>query len=100
VIPLSWYLYLAAALFSIGIYGVMTRRNAIGALLSVEAMANAVNVNLLALGRYYGGSNGQLFAVFVMALTVAEVVVGLALVILMYRSHKHISIDEARELRH
>jgi len=100
MIPLSWYLYLAAALFCTGLFGVMSHRNAIGVLLSVEAMANAVNVNMLAIGRYFGGSNGQLFAVFVMALTVAEVVVGLALVILMYRSHQHICVDEARELRH
>ena len=97
---LAAYLYLAAFLFSVGVYGVLTRRNAIGVLLSVEAMANAVNINMVAFSHYYGGVDQQLFAVFVMAITVAEVVVGLALVILLYRAVHHIAVDEVNELKH
>ncbi|HEY5958652.1 MAG TPA: NADH-quinone oxidoreductase subunit NuoK [Polyangiaceae bacterium] len=94
------YLLLGAALFCIGVYGAMTRRSAIGVLLSVEVMANAVNVNLASFARYSGNIHTQLFAVFIMALTVAEVAVGLALVILLYRVMSHTNIDEARHLRH
>lgn len=97
---LSAFLYAGALLFCIGGYGVMTRKNAIGILLSVEAMANAVNINLVAFSRYSGEAVGQVFAVFVMAITVAEVVVGLALVILLYRATGSSAVDEVRQLRH
>jgi NADH-quinone oxidoreductase subunit K len=97
---ISAYLLLGAALFCIGVYGALTRRTAIGVLLSIELMANAVNVNFVSFARYSGSVSTQLFAVFVMALTVAEVVVGLALVILLYRALSHTTIDEARRLRH
>lgn len=96
---LSAYLLFGAALFCIGIYGAMTRRTAIGVLLSIELMANAVNVNFVSFARYSGSAHTQLFAVFVMALTVAEVAVGLALVILLYRAVSHTNIDEVRRLR-
>ena len=96
---LSAYLLFGAALFCIGIYGAMTRRTAIGVLLSIELMANAVNVNFVSFARYSGSTHTQLFAVFVMALTVAEVAVGLALVILLYRAVSHTNIDEVRRLR-
>jgi len=94
------YLLFGAALFCIGIYGALTRRTAIGILLSIEIMANAVNVNFATFARYSGSAHTQLFAVFVMALTVAEVAVGLALVILLYRAVSHTNIDEVRSLRH
>jgi len=97
--PLSPYLLLTAALFAIGIYGLLTRRNVVGMLLSVELMANAVNINLVAFSRYHGGTTGQVFAVFAIALTVAEVVVGLALVILLYRAQKDIAVDTATALK-
>jgi NADH:ubiquinone oxidoreductase subunit K len=100
VIGLEAYLLLSAALFSLGIYGVLSRRNAVGLLLSVELMANAVNINLVAFSRYHGGAVGQVFALFAIALTVAEVVVGLALVILLYRSKKDVAVDAARALEH
>jgi NADH:ubiquinone oxidoreductase subunit K len=93
------FLLLSAALFSVGIYGLLSHRNAIGLLLSVELMANAVNINLVAFARFSTGYLGQVFAIFVVALTVAEVVVGLALVILLYRSKKDVLVDEARELQ-
>ncbi len=97
--PLSPVLLLSAALFSIGIYGLLSRRNAVGMLLSVELMANAVNINLVAFARYLGGPVGQVFAIFAIALTVAEVVVGLALVILLYRDQKDVAVDTASALK-
>jgi NADH-quinone oxidoreductase subunit K len=91
-------LLLAALLFAIGVFGLLTRRNAIGILLSVELMANAVNINLVAFSRVHGGATGQVFALFAIALTVAEVAIGLALVILMARQRKTIDVGEARDL--
>ncbi len=91
-------LLLAALLFAIGVFGLLTRRNAIGVLLSIELMANAVNINLVAFSRVHGGAAGQVFALFAIALTVAEVSIGLALVILMARQRRTIDIGEARDL--
>ncbi|MCA9560293.1 MAG: NADH-quinone oxidoreductase subunit NuoK [Myxococcales bacterium] len=96
---LSAWLVLGAGLFCIGVYGILTRRNAIGLLASVEVMANAVNLLLVAFGRYHGTGDGQVFALFTTALTVTEAAVGLALVILLYRSRKGILVDSAAELR-
>lgn len=96
MIPLSWYLILAAALFCIGFYGVLARRNAVAILMSVELMLNAVNINLIAFWRYLNYDNiaGQAFAVIVFAVAAAEVAVGLALVISLYRNRKTVSVDE------
>ena len=96
---LRFYLSVAAILFCMGVYGVITRRNAIGILLSVELMANAVNINLVAFGHYIEGASGQVFALFAIALTVAEVVVGLAIVVLLFRSRKDILVELASEMR-
>jgi NADH-quinone oxidoreductase subunit K len=90
---------MTAALFCTGIYGVLTRRNAIALLLSAELMANAVNINLVAFANTASDVTGQVFAVFTVALTVAEVVVGLAIVILLFRWRREVSIDSASELR-
>lgn len=100
MMALQPYLLLSAALFAVGIYGLLSRQNAVGMLLSVELMANAVNINLVAFSRYHGGALGQVFAVFAIALTVAEVVVGLALVILLYRSRKDVDVSAASALKH
>ncbi|MCS7010233.1 MAG: NADH-quinone oxidoreductase subunit NuoK [Anaerolineales bacterium] len=95
-IPLSWYLLLAAALFSIGLYGVLARKNAIAILLGIELMLNAVNMNLVAFWRYLDPAQmaGQAFAVIVFAVAAAEVAVGLALVISVYRRRKTVVADE------
>ena len=95
-IPLSWYLILAAALFCIGLYGVLSRKNAIAILLGIELMLNAVNVNLVAFWRYLDPSQmaGQVFAVIVLAVAAAEVAVGLALIISVYRRRKTVVADE------
>jgi NADH-quinone oxidoreductase subunit K len=96
MIPLSWYLLLAAGLFSIGLFGVLARRNAIAILLGIELMLNAVNINLVAFWRYGSVTNmaGQVFAIIVFAVAAAEVAVGLALIISVYRSRNTIIADE------
>ena len=96
MIPLSWYLILSAALFSIGLFGVLARRNAIAILLGVELMLNAVNINLVAFWRYLNPLKmaGQVFAIIVFAVAAAEVAVGLALVISVYRNRKTVVADE------
>ena len=95
-VPLSWYLILSAALFSIGLFGVLARRNAIAILLGVELMLNAVNINLVAFWRYLDPiqMTGQVFAIIVFAVAAAEVAVGLALVISVYRNRKTVVADE------
>ena len=95
-IPLSWYLILAAALFCIGLFGVLSRKNAIAILLGVEIMLNAVNINLVAFWRYLDPAQmtGQVFAVIVFAVAAAEVAVGLALIISVYRRRKTVIADE------
>ena len=95
-IPLSWYLILAAALFCIGLFGVLSRRNAIAILLGIELMLNAVNINLVAFWRYSDPArmSGQVFAVIVFAVAAAEVAVGLALIISVYRRRKTVVADD------
>jgi NADH-quinone oxidoreductase subunit K len=96
VIPLSWYLFFAAALFSIGLYGVLARKNAIAILMGIELMLNSVNVNLVAFWRYRAPEliAGQVWAIMVFAVAAAEVAVGLALFISIYRQRKTIEADE------
>jgi NADH-quinone oxidoreductase subunit K len=94
---LHWLL-LSAALFCTGLFGLLSRRHAVGLLLSVELMANAVNLNLVAFGFFRGDLTGQVIALFGIALTVAEVVVGLSLVIQLHRHQKSVDVDSAREL--
>jgi NADH-quinone oxidoreductase subunit K len=96
MIPLSWYLILAAGLFSIGLYGVLARKNIVAILMGIELMLNAININLVAFWRYMNpdGIRGQAFAVMVFAVAAAEVAVGLALVISIYRRRKTVSADE------
>lgn len=100
-IPLAWYLTLGAALFSIGLFGCLTRRNAIGILMGVELMLNAVNVNLVAFWRYITPDNlsGQVFAVFVITLAAAEAAIGLALIISIYRTHDSVDMEEINLLK-
>lgn len=94
-IPLTWYLMLSAALFAIGLFGVLARRNAIAILIGVELMLNAVNVNLLAFWRYIrpDDPSGQVFAIFVLTVAAAEAAVGLALFISIYRTRRTINVD-------
>lgn len=101
MIPLSWFLLFAAALFAIGLFGVLARKNAIAVLMGVELMLNAVNVNLVAFWRYLDQQHitGQAFAVMVFAVAAAEVAVGLALIISVYRRKNTIVADEIDMLK-
>ncbi len=96
MIPLSWYLVFAAALFCIGLFGVLSRKNAIAILMGIELMLNAVNVNLIAFWRYRTPDTiaGQAFAIMVFAVAAAEVAVGLALIIAVYRRRNTVVADE------
>ena len=102
MVPLSWYLVLAAFIFCCGLFAALARRNAIGVLMGIELMLNAVNINLVAFWRH--GPNpeqldGLLFALFVIAIAAAEAAVGLALIISVYRSRKTINLDELNLLK-
>ncbi len=96
MVPLTWYLILAAGLFCIGIYGVLARRNSVGILMGIELMLNAVNINLVAFWRYLQptDSTGQVFALFVLVVAAAEAVVGLALIISVYRDRRSIDAEK------
>jgi NADH-quinone oxidoreductase subunit K len=96
---LQAYLTLAAVLFAIGLFGVVTRRNAIGILLGIELMLNAVNINLVAFARFRGDTAGMIFTLFTISITVAEVALGLALVILIFRVKRTVIADHLDILR-
>jgi NADH-quinone oxidoreductase subunit K len=97
--PLNAYLTLGALVFAIGLFGVMTRRNAVGMLLGIELMLNAVNINLVAFSRFSGDLGGLVFSLFTIAITVAEVALGLAIVIVIFRVRKTIEADRLDLLR-
>jgi NADH-quinone oxidoreductase subunit K len=101
MVPLSWYLVFSAALFSIGLFGVLSRRNAVAILLGIELMLNSVNVNLAAFWRYGDVADiaGQVFAIIVFAVAAAEVAVGLALVISIYRKRNTVIADDIDMLK-
>jgi NADH:ubiquinone oxidoreductase subunit K len=96
LMPVSFFLVLSALLFSIGIYGVLARQHAVLVLLSIELMLNAVNINLIAFSALLqqAGVAGQVFALFVITVAAAEVGVGLAIVILIYRNRQSVDLDE------
>ncbi len=99
--PLEAFLIVAAALFCIGIYGLITSRNAVRVLMSIELMLNAVNINLLAFSNYLDSSNlrGQVFAIFVISIAAAEAAVGLAIVLSIYRSRDTVDMEQFNLLR-
>jgi NADH:ubiquinone oxidoreductase subunit K len=96
MIPLYWWLIVAAALFCIGLYGALSRKNAIGVLMGIELMLNAVNVNLVAFWRYITPQalTGQVFAIFVITVAAAEAAVGLAIIIAAYRRRDTVIVEE------
>ena len=96
MIPLSWYLIVAAILFCIGLYGTLARRNAVGILMGIELMLNAVNINLIAFWRYITPEilTGQVFAIFVITVAAAEAAIGLALIISIYRNRDTVIVEE------
>lgn len=96
---LNNFLVLGAVLFCIGVYGVIARKNAVMLLMSVELILNSVNINLLAFDRIHESLDGNVFALYIIAVAAAEVGVGLAMVLLVYRNRKSISLDELSEMK-
>ncbi len=96
---LNQFLLLGAVLFSIGVYGVLVRRNGVLVLMSIELILNAVNINLIAFGAYNESLSGQVFALFVIAVAAAEVGVGLAIVLLIYRNLDSPDLDRVDQLK-
>ncbi|MBM3638482.1 MAG: NADH-quinone oxidoreductase subunit NuoK [Actinobacteria bacterium] len=93
------FLMLGAVLFCIGVYGVIARRNAVLVLMSIELILNSVNINLLAFALRNGSADGHTFALYVIAVAAAEVGVGLAMVLLVYRNRKSIALDDLAEMK-
>jgi NADH-quinone oxidoreductase subunit K len=98
-VAMEYYLLLSAAVFCAGLFGVLTRRNALMFLMSVELMLNAANVNFVAFAFHYGNVTGQTFALFTMALAAAEVAVGIGIVLTLYRNFGDVDVTLAKELK-
>ncbi len=99
VAPLSYYLTLSAVLFTIGVVGVLTRKNPLVVFMCVELMLNAANLAFVAFGRYQNSLNGQALALFIMTIAAAEVAVGLAIIVSLFRTRAAIDVDEVRMLK-
>ncbi|WP_147534963.1 NADH-quinone oxidoreductase subunit NuoK [Bacillus marasmi] len=101
-VPISVYLTLALILFSIGLYGALTKRNMVIVLISIELMLNAVNINLVTFSKYgvVPSIDGQIFALFTMAVAAAEAALGLAILIALYRNKKTVNVDEMDIMKH
>ena len=96
---LNQFLLLGAVLFCIGVYGVLARRNAVLVLMSIELILNAVNINLVAFGAMHGSAAGAVFALFIIAIAAAEVGVGLAIVLLIYRNRRSVDLNDMSEMK-
>lgn len=99
-VPTAWYLVLAAAIFCLGILGVMIRRNALVVFMSIELMLNATNLTFLAFARERGDMAGHVSAFFIIAVAAAEAAVGLAIVISLFRARGTVNIDEVHSMKH
>lgn len=100
MIGLSHYLIVSAALFSLGIMGVLTRKNAVNVLMGVELILNSANINLVAFSKFSSGNlHGQIFAIFIIVVAAAEAAVGLAIILSMYRILKTVNLDRADSLK-
>ncbi|PSP65776.1 NADH-quinone oxidoreductase subunit NuoK [Halobacteriales archaeon QH_8_64_26] len=98
-VAVQYYLLLSAAMFCIGLLGILTRRNALFLLMSVELMLNAANINLVAFSLQYGNLTGQVFSLFVTALAAAEVALGIGILLVLYRNFGDVDITKATTLR-
>ena len=98
-VSVQYYLLLSAAIFCIGLFGVLTRRNALFFLMSVELMLNAANINFVAFSFQYGNLTGQVFSLFVTALAAAEVAVGIGIILVLYRNFGDVDVTKATTLR-
>jgi NADH-quinone oxidoreductase subunit K len=98
-VPLAWYLGLSGGLFALGLLGVMIRRNPLLLLLAIELMLNAANVALIGFSRYWNVTDGHVFALVVMVVAAAEVVVGLGLVVAVFRARLALDVDQMSSLK-
>tara|TARA_Y100001970_G_C14259875_1_gene879330 strand:- start:22248 stop:22562 length:315 start_codon:yes stop_codon:yes gene_type:complete len=99
MVPISYYILLSAAIFSIGLFGVLTRRNALMFLISIELMLNAANLNFVAFSALHGNLTGQVFSLFILALAAAEVAVGIGIILVLYKNFSGIDVTKAVTLR-
>ncbi|NOY06461.1 MAG: NADH-quinone oxidoreductase subunit NuoK [Chlorobi bacterium] len=99
MLSINYYLILSAVLFTIGVVGVLTRRNAILIFMCIELMLNSVNLTLVAFSAYLGSVEGQVLVFFVMAVAAAEAAVGLAIVLALFRNHVTVNLDEINILK-
>jgi NADH-quinone oxidoreductase subunit K len=99
MVPLSYYLVLSAVLFIIGVTGVLIRRNIIIILLSIELMLNATNINFVAFSHYFHNITGQVFVFFTLTVAAAEVAIGLAIIIALYRKKASVNVEEINRMR-
>ena len=98
-VAVEYYLLLSAAIFCIGLVGILTRRNALLFLMSVELMLNAANINFIAFSHYHGNLTGQVFSLFTMALAAAEVAVGIGIILVLYRNFRDVDVTKATTMR-
>ncbi len=99
MIPVTWYLTLAAILFSIGVYGFLARRNVIIMFLSIELMLNAANLNLVAMSHYLSDLRGQMLTFFIIAVAAAEAAIGLGIVVSLFRNKATVYADEIAQMK-
>ncbi|PSQ31695.1 NADH-quinone oxidoreductase subunit NuoK [Halobacteriales archaeon SW_8_65_20] len=98
-VPVQYYLVFSTLVFCVGLFGVLTRRNALFFLMSVELMLNAANINLVAFSFYHGNLTGQVFSLFTMALAAAEVAIGIGIILVLYRNFADVDVTSATTLR-
>jgi len=99
MVPLNWYLMLSAVVFMIGVFGFLTRRNIIIMFMSIELMLNAVNISLVAFSHYLQDMRGQILALFIITVAAAEAVIGLAIIIALFRNKDTVHVDEMNEMK-
>ena len=99
MIPMSWYLMVSAILFTLGVVGVLVRRNPLTIFMSIELMLNAVNLSFITFSKYLDSVDGEMFVFLVLTVAAAEVVVGLAIIVSIFRSRRNINVDELNVLR-
>ena len=99
MVPLYWYMMLSAAVFCIGVYGFLARRNVIIMFISIELMLNAVNINLVAISHYMEDLTGQILSFFVITVAAAEAAIGLAIIIALFRNKETVHVDEMKEMQ-
>ncbi|WP_336361333.1 NADH-quinone oxidoreductase subunit NuoK [Haladaptatus sp. ZSTT2] len=99
MVPAQYYLLLSAAVFCIGLFGILTRRNALVFLMSIELMLNAANINFVAFSAQWGNVTGQVFSLFTIAIAAAEVAVGIGIILVLYRNFRDVDVTKATTMR-